>query len=86
MMPTLADPEAPFKQQAGEYAASLVQPGMVVGLGTGSTAFFATRRVAARLHAGDLHYIVAIATSRATDAAARALGSPKSDRSSSQVK
>lgn len=71
-----ADPDAHLKQQAGEYAASLVQSGMVVGLGTGSTAIFATRRIAARLRAGDLHDIVAIATSRATDAAARALGIP----------
>lgn len=75
-MSTPADREARFKQQAGEYAASLVESGMVVGLGTGSTAIFATRRVAARLEAGDLRDIVAIATSRATDAAARALGIP----------
>ncbi|WP_370677469.1 ribose-5-phosphate isomerase RpiA [Pleomorphomonas sp. PLEO] len=75
-MPTLADPARPFKQQAGEHAAGLVQSGMVVGLGTGSTAIFATREIAARLQAGDLRDIVAIATSRATDAAARALGIP----------
>ena len=71
-----ADPDAYFKQQAGEYAASLVQSGMVVGLGTGSTAIFAIREIAARLLAGDLKTIVAIATSRASEAAARALGIP----------
>jgi len=76
MTSTPADPEAHFKQQAGEYAASLVLPGMVVGLGTGSTAIFATRKIGARLKAGDLRDIVAVATSRATDAAARALGIP----------
>lgn len=65
-----------FKQEAGEYAASLVESGMVVGLGTGSTAIFATRRVAARLRAGALRDVVGIATSRATDAAARELGIP----------
>ena len=75
-MPTPTDPLAPFKRQAGEHAASEVESGMVVGLGTGSTAIFATRRIAARLAAGDLQDIVAIATSRATDAAARALGIP----------
>ncbi len=74
MMSTPTAPEARFKQQAGEYAASLVQSGMVVGLGTGSTAIFATRKIAARLHSSDLRDVVAIATSRATDAAARALG------------
>lgn len=76
MTSTPADPEAHFKQQAGEYAASLVLPGMVVGLGTGSTAIFATRKIGARLKAGDLRDIVAVPTSRATDAAARALGIP----------
>ena len=49
---------------------------MVVGLGTGSTAIFATRRIAARLRDGDLRDIVAIATSRTTEASARALGIP----------
>ena len=72
----MTDAAAGFKRQAGERAASLVQSGMVVGLGTGSTAIFAIRRVAARLRAGDLSGIVAIATSRATEAAARALGIP----------
>lgn len=50
-----------FKQQAGEQAACLVQSGMVIGLGTGSTAIFAIRRIAARLHTNDLHDILAIA-------------------------
>ncbi len=66
----MTDAAAGFKQQAGEQAASLVQSGMVVGLGTGSTAIFAIRRIAARLRKGDLSGILAIATSRATEAAA----------------
>jgi ribose 5-phosphate isomerase A len=70
----MTDDAAALKQQAGEQAASLVRSGMVVGLGTGSTAIFAIRRIAARLRAGDLNEILAIATSRATEAAARALG------------
>lgn len=65
-----------LKKQAGEAAAALVETGMVVGLGTGSTAIFATRRIAERLKSGDLKDIVAIATSKATDAAARELGIP----------
>ena len=65
-----------FKQQAAEQAASLVDSGMVVGLGSGSTAIFATRQIAARLRGGDLRDFVAVATSSATDAAARALGIP----------
>ncbi len=65
-----------LKQQAGELAAGLVESGMVIGLGSGSTAIFATRRVGERLRAGELDRIVAVATSSATDAAARALGIP----------
>ena len=65
-----------LKRQAGEYAATLVQSGMVCGLGSGSTAIFATRRIAERLRTGDLKDIAAIATSRATGMAARELGIP----------
>ncbi len=72
----MIDAAARYKQQAGEQAAALVQSGMVVGLGTGSTAIFAIRRIAALLCTGDLNGILAIATSRATEAAARALGIP----------
>ncbi|MCW6511755.1 ribose-5-phosphate isomerase RpiA [Lichenifustis flavocetrariae] len=72
----MTDDAVRFKQQAGIEAAALVESGMVVGLGTGSTAIFATRRVAERLHSGELCNIVAIATSHATDAAARELGIP----------
>jgi len=65
-----------LKRQAGEAAAALVETGMVVGLGTGSTAIFATRRIADRLNRGDLRNVRAIATSKATDTAARELGIP----------
>ena len=65
-----------LKQQAGEYAADFVQSGMIVGLGSGSTAIFATRRIAQRIHSGELSDIVAIPTSLATEAAAIQLGIP----------
>jgi ribose 5-phosphate isomerase A len=65
-----------LKKQAGVAAAALVETGMVVGLGTGSTAIFATRRIAERLKSGELKDIVAVATSKATDAAAGELGIP----------
>ena len=65
-----------LKRLAGETAGGFVQSGMVVGLGTGSTAIHATRRIAERLHQGDLSGIIAIATSKATDIAARDLGIP----------
>ncbi len=65
-----------LKQQAGEYAAELVESGMVIGLGTGSTAIFATRRIAQRLGSGDLRAITAVPTSLATEAAAIELAIP----------
>jgi ribose 5-phosphate isomerase A len=65
-----------YKRIAGEAAAALVEPGMVVGLGTGTTAIFAIRRIAARLHGGELPGLVAVATSIAAAAAAQALGIP----------
>ncbi len=65
-----------LKQQAGEYAADLVESGMVIGLGTGSTAIFATRRIAQRLGSGDLRAITAVPTSLATEAAAIELAIP----------
>jgi ribose 5-phosphate isomerase A len=72
----MSDDAAGLKQQAGEHAAALVGSGMVVGLGTGTTAIFATRRIAERLRSGDLKDIVAVATSRKTAVAARELGIP----------
>jgi ribose 5-phosphate isomerase A len=65
-----------YKQQAAEHAVSFVKPGMVVGLGTGSTAKFATRRIAELLRTRQLRDIVGFATSRATWEEARGLGIP----------
>ena len=65
-----------LKQQAGFYAADFVQSGMVIGLGSGSTAIHATRRIAQHLASGDLRDIVGIPSSRATEAAAINLGIP----------
>ena len=65
-----------LKQQAAEHAISFIRSGMVVGLGTGSTAIWATRGIAQRLQTGQLSDIVAIPTSAATDAEAKRLGIP----------
>ena len=70
------DPEARFKQEAATKAVAFVQPGMTVGLGTGSTAIFATWRIAELLRAGQLHDIVGFATSKATEDEAMRLGIP----------
>ncbi len=71
-----ADPYARFKREAGEYAVRFVESGMVVGLGTGSTAIHAVRRIGALLHSGALRDIVGIATSTGTLREARELGIP----------
>ena len=65
-----------YKQLAAERAVEFVQSGMVVGLGTGSTAIFATRRLGRLLHEGRLNDIVGFATSRAVWEEARRLGIP----------
>jgi len=73
---TSADPEEPFKEEAAARAVQFVQSGMRVGLGTGSTAIFATRRIAALLKTGELRNIIAFATSKATAEEALRLGIP----------
>ena len=53
-----------------------VQSGMVVGLGTGSTAKYAVERLGEKLSSGELTNIVAIPTSNATEKQARKLKIP----------
>ncbi|MFB3887251.1 MAG: ribose-5-phosphate isomerase RpiA [Thermodesulfobacteriota bacterium] len=65
-----------YKHQAVERGTEFVQSGMVVGLGTGSTAALATRRIAQLLHGGKLKDIVGFATSRTIWEEARRLGIP----------
>ena len=69
-----SDEQAKQKQQAAEQAVEFVQSGMIVGLGTGSTAIFATRQIAHLLSTGQLKDITGIATSRATETEAQRLG------------
>ena len=66
-----------FKQQAAERALAFVEDGMVVGLGTGSTADFATRGLAERMRKG--LRITGVATSEATARLAREHGIPLLD-------
>jgi ribose 5-phosphate isomerase A len=65
-----------YKKQAAEAAVEFVRPGMTVGLGTGSTAIFAMRRIARLLHDGDLKKIIGFATSRGVWEEAKGLGIP----------
>jgi hypothetical protein len=53
-----------------------VTSGMAVGLGTGSTAYFAVERLGLKLAAGELADVVAVPTSERTRLQAAALGIP----------
>ncbi|WP_129630153.1 ribose-5-phosphate isomerase RpiA [Candidatus Oscillochloris fontis] len=65
-----------LKRLAAEQAVTLVQSGMVVGLGVGSTAIFAIRRIAELLASGELHDIVGIPCALRVEEEARRLGIP----------
>jgi len=65
-----------FKQQAAGAAVEFLQSGMVIGLGTGSTAIFATRRIARFLRDGRMKDVICFATSKAVWEEACRLGIP----------
>ena len=65
-----------LKRQAAETAVTFIESGMVVGLGTGSTAVHAVRAVGRLLQQGTLQNIVAIPTSEQTARDAEALRIP----------
>lgn len=66
-----------LKKEVGYRAVDdYVRSGMVVGLGTGSTAYFAVERVGQKLKSGELKDIVAIPTSARTKEQAESLGIP----------
>jgi len=63
-----------LKRAAANRAVELVTDGMLLGLGSGTTARYATLRIAERLRQGDLHDISAVPTSEETARLARAEG------------
>lgn len=64
----------PLKKEAALRAVALVESGMRVGLGTGSTAKYAIEEIGRRVQSGALTRIVGVATSEASDALAREVG------------
>lgn len=62
-----------LKQQAGILAADLVQNGMGIGLGTGSTVFFALKRLAERQKTENLKFF-GVSTSFSTTLLCREMG------------
>ncbi|KAL6646970.1 hypothetical protein ACP70R_014407 [Stipagrostis hirtigluma subsp. patula] len=67
-----------LKRLAAVRAVEQVQSGMVLGLGTGSTAAFAVAEIGALLAAGKLTGIVGVPTSKRTFEQAQSLGIPLS--------
>ena len=66
-----------LKKLVGERAADMVEDGMIVGLGTGSTAKYAILRLGERMRAEGIK-IVGISTSKASSELARKEGIPLS--------
>lgn len=71
-----SDSRQALKQQAADHVLTYLQSGMVVGLGAGSTAILAVRRLAEKLSRGELIDILGIPCSQVTEAEARRLGIP----------
>ncbi|KAI6684995.1 hypothetical protein NL676_030908 [Syzygium grande] len=67
-----------LKKLAADKAVEYVRSGMVLGLGTGSTAAFVVARLGELLKAGELKGIVGVPTSKRTEEQARQLGIPLS--------
>jgi ribose 5-phosphate isomerase A len=65
-----------LKKLAAANAVERVQSGMVVGLGSGSTASYAIEVIGKRLRDGSLHDVLGIPTSSASDKLAGRLGIP----------
>ncbi|KAK2631119.1 hypothetical protein EUGRSUZ_L03383 [Eucalyptus grandis] len=67
-----------LKKIAADKAVGYVRSGMVLGLGTGSTAAFVVAKLGQLLRSGELSDIVGVPTSKRTEEQARGLGIPLS--------
>jgi ribose 5-phosphate isomerase A len=65
-----------LKQQAAEKAVEQVLPGMRLGLGSGSTAYYVAEAVGRRLREGSLRDLICVPTSEKTAGHARSLSIP----------
>ena len=65
-----------YKKQAAEKAVEEIKSGMVVGLGSGSTVFYAIHKLAECIRTRELLDIVAIPSSHQTEKLANKLGIP----------
>jgi ribose 5-phosphate isomerase A len=65
-----------FKQQAAESAVDFIEDGMILGLGTGSTTYFALKKISENLKKGKLKNIEGIPSSKKTEKLAEKLKIP----------
>ena len=65
-----------LKKQAAEKAVEEIESGMIVGLGTGSTVFYAIHNLAEEIRTARLEKVFAIASSLQTEKLANKLGIP----------
>jgi len=65
-----------LKEQAAEIAVEEVKSGMVVGLGSGSTVYFALQKIGELIKSGELKDIVGIPSSKQTEKLAAEFGIP----------
>ncbi len=72
----MSDLQTQMKQAVAEAAVAQIRDGMVVGLGSGSTAALMIQGLGARLAAGELHDIVGVTTSFQGEVLAAELGIP----------
>lgn len=79
MADAIADRHRRAKEDAATRAIDRIESGMVIGLGTGSTANHAIAELGRRLEKGSLRDVVGVSTSRATEACARSSGVPLTD-------
>lgn len=70
------DPKAAAKRRAAGQAVQLVESGMIIGLGTGSTAALVVEAIGKKLGRGELKHVRAVPTSTRTLKRADALGIP----------
>ena len=67
-----------LKKKAGDFAASFVKSQMIVGLGEGSTAVYATRKIGETYQSGEITDIQCIPCSKNVETIAKSLGLPVS--------
>jgi ribose 5-phosphate isomerase A len=72
----MSEQRAQWKREAAEHAVTEIKSGMIVGLGSGSTAAYALKALAAKLTSGELNGIKGIPTSLIVEKVARELGVP----------